>query len=125
MARPKKFTDEVVGKLEYAFMKGFNITEACNYAEISRDTYYEYLKKNQDFSDKMERAQTNLQRRAKINLAEAIENGDLGESKYYLERKCKDEFSSKQEIQHSGNMNVNNPMSGLTTEELRKLIDGG
>lgn len=125
MARPKKVTEEVVGKLEYAFSKGFNVTEACNYAEISRDTYYEYLKKNKGFSDKMERAQTNLQRRAKINLAEAIENGNLEESKYFLERKCKDEFSSKQEIQHSGSVNVNNPMSGLTTEELRKLIDSG
>lgn len=125
MSRPKKITDEVVGKLEYAFSKGFNVTEACNYAEICRDTYYEYLKKNKGFSDKMERAQTNLQRRAKINLAEAIESGDLEESKYYLERKCKDEFSSKQEIRHSGNMNINNPISGLTTEELKKLIDSG
>jgi len=125
MGRPTKFTDEIVGKLEYAFSKGFNITEACNYAEINRDTYYEYLKKNKGFSDKMERAQTALQRRAKINLAERIEGGDIDESKYYLERKCKDEFSSKQEIQHSGNMNINNPMSGLTTEELRKLIQSG
>ncbi|MBQ8300736.1 MAG: hypothetical protein IJX57_02050 [Clostridia bacterium] len=125
MGRPTKFTDEVVNKLEYAFSKGFNITEACNYAEISRETYYNYLEENQEFFDKMERAQTALQRRAKINLAERIEGGDIDESKYYLERKCKDEFSSKQEIQHSGNMNINNPMSGLTTEELRKLIQSG
>ncbi len=125
MARPKKVTDELVRKLEYAFSKGFNVTEACNYAEISRETYYSYLEKNREFSDKMERAQTALQRRAKINLAERIESGDLDESKYYLERKCKDEFSTKQEIQHSGNMSINNPLSELTADELRKLIDSG
>lgn len=121
MGRPRKITKEVVGKLEYAFMKGFNISEACDYAEISRDTYYEKLKQSKEFSDKMDRAKTNLQRRAKINLAEAIECGDLNESKYYLERKCKDEFSIKQEINLSGE--INNPLAGLSTEELKKLVD--
>lgn len=121
MGRPRKITKEVVGKLEYAFMKGFNISEACDYAEISRDTYYEKLKQSKEFSDKMDRAKTNLQRRAKINLAEAIEGGDLNESKYYLERKCKDEFSIKQEINLSGE--INNPLAGLSTEELKKLVD--
>ena len=125
MARPRKINEEVVGKLEYAFMKGFNVTEACDYAEISRDTYYDNLKKNKKFSDRIERAKTNLQRCAKLNLAEAIESGDLDESKYYLERKCKDEFSPKQEIQHSGTMEINNPMANLTTDERRKLIGDG
>lgn len=125
MGRPRKITKEVVGKLEYAFMKGFNISEACDYAEISRDTYYEKLKQSKEFSDKMERAKTNLQRKAKLNLAEAIESGNLDESKYYLERKCKDEFSIKQEINLSGEVNNSNPFEGLTTEELKKLIHDG
>ncbi len=95
MGRPRKITKEVVGKLEYAFMKGFNISEACDYAAISRDTYYEKLKQSKEFSDRMERAKTNLQRKAKLNLAEAIESGNLDESKYYLERKCKNEQSKE------------------------------
>ncbi len=125
MGRPRKITKEVVGKLEYAFMKGFNISEACDYAAISRDTYYEKLKQSKEFSDRMERAKTNLQRKAKLNLAEAIESGNLDESKYYLERKCKDEFSVKQEINVAGEINHSNPFEGLTTEELKKLIHGG
>lgn len=125
MGRPRKITKEVVGKLEYAFMKGFNISEACDYAAISRDTYYEKLKQSKEFSDRMERAKTNLQRKAKLNLAEAIESGNLDESKYYLERKCKDEFSVKQEINVAGEINHNNPFESLTTEELKKLIHGG
>ncbi len=125
MGRPRKITKEVVGKLEYAFMKGFNISEACDYAAISRDTYYEKLKQSKEFSDRMERAKTNLQRKAKLNLAEAIESGNLDESKYYLERKCKDEFSVKQEINVAGEINHSNPFESLTTEELKKLIHGG
>lgn len=125
MGRPRKITKEVVGKLEYAFMKGFNISEACDYAAISRDTYYEKLKQSKEFSDRMERAKTNLQRKAKLNLAEAIESGNLDESKYYLERKCKNEFSVKQEINVAGEINHSNPFESLTTEELKKLIHGG
>ena len=125
MGRPRKITNEVVGKLEYAFMKGFNISEACDYAAISRDTYYEKLKQSKEISDRMERAKTNLQRKAKLNLAEAIESGNLDESKYYLERKCKDEFSVKQEINVAGEINHSNPFESLTTEELKKLIHGG
>lgn len=106
-------------------MKGFNISEACDYAAISRDTYYEKLKQSKEFSDRMERAKTNLQRKAKLNLAEAIESGNLDESKYYLERKCKDEFSVKQEINVAGEINHSNPFESLTTEELKKLIHGG
>ncbi len=122
MPRPKKVDNAVVGKLELAFMKGLNITEACDYAEISRDTYYKYIKDDRAFSDKMERAQTSLQRKAKINLADEIESGNIELSKYYLERKCKDEFSVKQQVELSGGISPN-PFEGLTTEELRKLID--
>ena len=35
---------------------------------------------------------------AKLNIVEAIENGDTDLSKWYLERRNKDEFSLKQEI---------------------------
>ena len=125
MARPKKMNDIVVGKLEWAFMKGFNVCEACDYAEISRDTYYDNLKKNKKFSDRIERAKTNLQRCAKLNLAEAIESGDLDESKYYLERKCKDEFYQKQGVELSGKMEFKNPYAELTIDELKKLVDDG
>ena len=68
--RPKKLTEEIVGKLIYAFQKDFNVSEACNYAGISRDTYYEWCKNKKGFSDKMEQARSNLKRKAKVKLAE-------------------------------------------------------
>ena len=36
---------------------------------------------------------------AKLNVTEAIENGDVDLSKWYLERRNKDEFSQKQQIE--------------------------
>ena len=93
MGRPTKMTDETVGKLEQGFKYGFNITEACSYAEISRLTYYRWIDKGTQFRNRMNRAQTALQRKAKTNLAEAINSGDIETSKYYLERKCGEDFS--------------------------------
>ena len=98
MGRPTVMTDAVVSKLEYGFMKGLNVTECCHYADISRNCFYEYLEKNPDFKDRIEELKSNPSTRAKLNVVEAIENGDTDMSKWWLERKNRDEFSVKQEI---------------------------
>lgn len=41
---------------------------------------------------------------------------------FWLKNRKPLEWRDKQEITHEGNMNVNNPLKGLTTEELKKLI---
>lgn len=96
--RPTVMTDEIVGKLEYGFMKGLNVTECCHYADISRSSFYDYLEKNPSFSDRIEELKSNPSTKAKLNVVEAIENGDTDLSKWWLERKNKDEFSTKQEV---------------------------
>lgn len=125
MARPKKITKEILRKLEEAFLLGLSDREACLYADLATSTFYDYCKEHKGFSERKELLKDNMKMQSKINIANKINKGDIDLSLWYLERKCKDEFSSKQEIQHSGNMSINNPMSGLTTEELRKLIDSG
>lgn len=40
--------------------------------------------------------------RAKINIAKTMEKGDVELSKWYLERKARDEFGNNQKIEHSG-----------------------
>jgi hypothetical protein len=97
--RPTVMTDAIVSKIEYGFMKGLNVTECCHYADISRNCFYEYLEKNPDFKDRIEELKSNPSTKAKLNVVEAIENGDTDLSKWWLERKNKDEFSLKQEIQ--------------------------
>lgn len=98
MGRPTVMTPEIVGKIEYGFMKGLNVTECCHYADISRQAFYDYLEKNPDFADRIDELKSNPSTRAKLNVVEAIENGDTDLSKWWLERKNKDEFSLKQEI---------------------------
>jgi hypothetical protein len=106
MGRPTVMTPEIVGKIEYGFMKGLNVTECCHYADISRQAFYDYLEKNPDFSDRIEELKSNPSTRAKLNVVEAIENGDTDLSKWWLERRNKDEFSLKQEVSADVNSNV-------------------
>ena len=98
VGRPTIMTDAIVSKLEYGFMKGLNVTECCHYADISRNCFYEYLDKNPEFKDRIEELKSNPSTKAKLNVDEAIENGDTDLSKWWLERRNKDEFSVKQEV---------------------------
>ena len=50
-------------------------------------------------------------------------NPDTTAQIFWLKNRRPDKWRDKQNIEHSGSMDVNNPMKGLTTEELRKLID--
>jgi hypothetical protein len=41
---------------------------------------------------------------------------------FWLKNRRPDKWRDRQDINHSGNMEINNPLQGLTTDELRKLI---
>lgn len=93
--RPKIITSKIVQKLEQAFREGFSIQKACELSGVGRSTYYDYLDKNQSFSDKMTLAQQWPTEVAKKNIVQAIKRGDISASKWWLERKAKDEFGTK------------------------------
>lgn len=96
--RPTVMTPEVIAKLEDGFLKGLTDLECCLYAGISKDALYDYCNKYPEFSDRKEQLKKQPAVQAKLNILEALENGDKDISKWYLERKSKDEFSLKQEI---------------------------
>jgi hypothetical protein len=124
MARPKKVTKDVVKKLEAGFSMGLSDKEACVYAGISKQTLYNYCEEHEEFLDRKELLKESVKMHAKINLFRQIKiKKDISMSQWYLERKCKDEFSPKQELEYTGNVNINNPFEGLSTEDLKKLAD--
>jgi outer membrane cobalamin receptor len=98
VGRPTVMTEEVVGKLELLFAKGLSDREACLIANIHPSTLYDYCNINPEFAERKELLKEQVKTQAKLNVAEAIENKDVDLSKWYLERKGKDEFSTKQEI---------------------------
>lgn len=98
VGRPTVMTDVVIGKLEMLFAKGLSDREACLIADIHPSTLYDYCEKNPEFAERKELLKEQIKTKAKLNVAEAITNNDVDMSKWYLERKAKDEFSTKQTI---------------------------
>ena len=58
VGRPLKVDTNVVSRLVTAIQTNSNITDACRYAGISRDTYYRYMN-NEVFAEKMAIAKEN------------------------------------------------------------------
>lgn len=99
VGRPTVMTDDVLQKLEYAFIHGLTDLEACLYADIGTTTLYNYCEENPQFRERKEELKQHPTAKARLNVTEAIENGNEDLSKWWLERKAKNEFSTKQEIQ--------------------------
>lgn len=118
--RPTVFTKDTLQKLEAAFIVGYSDEKACFIADISTSALYEYCNKNPKFKERKELLKSTPELNAKRNIAEGIANGDVDLSKWYLERKCKEEFSTKQDVGVSGS--INNPFENLTTVELKELV---
>jgi hypothetical protein len=100
----KPITDSpVVKKLIEAFRLDSTINEACAYAGISKPAFYDYLGKSPDLAFEIDKAREFLKLQARNAVGIAIsENKDVKAAMWYLERKVKNEFSTRQELTGAG-----------------------
>lgn len=103
---PWKITKEVLQKLEEWFILWFTDTEACLFADVPSSTFYDYCKLNPDFSEKKELLKKQPNMTAKKNWIDKINKWDYIASKEWLERKAKDEFSLKQEVDQNNTWEI-------------------
>lgn len=104
--RPSVMTEQTIQKLEQGFMYGFTDREACLYADIAPATLYNYCEKHPEFLERKELLKERPKMRAKIVVVNDIQRDDVATSKWYLERKAKDEFSALQGIEHTGQVEL-------------------
>lgn len=108
IGRPSKMTEETVKKLEEAFALDTSDEKACFYAGISRQTLNTYQNQHPEFLDRKHELKARPVLKAKANLLNALNGKDpkgrdidfktvVETSKWYLERKCRDEFAVKVE----------------------------
>lgn len=112
VGRKTKMTEIVVKKLEEAFAMGCTDDEACIYANISRQTLYTYQNNNKEFLDRKE-----LLKQTPILLARqtVIESLKIPQTaQWFLERKKKDEFTARQEIEHNVNVKLDDMRKELS-----------
>ena len=115
---------EAVGILIDAFNIGMNITQSCHQAGISRDTYYEWIKKDKVLSDRIAKARSNPERLVKATLFMKLQKeslrlneddeADVPTTRWWAERKLRDEFSIRTE-------NIN---TEITVEDIHKKLNG-
>ena len=95
--RKTVMTPEIINKLEQAFSMGCSDLEACLYADIGKTTLYNYQNENPEFVERKEKLKEKLVLKARTVIAESLNKQDENTAKWYLERKKKEEFSTKVE----------------------------
>ena len=83
--RPTKMTPERVQKLEQAFLMGCTDVEACLFADISKQTLYNYQEQTPEFIDRKESLKSNPVMKAK-----GIQMNDLNDGNSQIAQKVID-----------------------------------
>jgi len=94
--RPPIMTDDTIKKLEEVFALGGSDSEACFYANISKQTLYNYQKEHPEFVDRKEALKEKPILKARQTVVKALD--DPKDAQWFLERKRKDEFSLRSEL---------------------------
>ncbi|NIQ13323.1 MAG: hypothetical protein GTO02_02600 [Candidatus Dadabacteria bacterium] len=83
------------------------VTTACKIAEISRTQFYQWLKDDEDFSDKVKEMENITLDFVESQLHKQIKEGSTSATIFYLKTKGKVRgYIERQEIDHSGNVNL-------------------
>lgn len=105
--RPTKMTPECIKKLEQAFACDMNDLQACQFAGITDQTLDNYEKKHPEFLGRKKLIRENIKVKAKMNVAQKVEDGDYDASKWVLERRDEDyKPKQKSEVEVSGHKSL-------------------
>src|SRR5690625_4919125 len=138
-------TKEGLLKIEGWARDGLTDEQIAQNMGISRSTLNEWKNKYQDISDTLKKGkevvdlqvENALLKRAlgykydevTYEFGEEVKRvrkeviPDTTAQIFWLKNRRPDKWRDKQDIEHTGNMNVNNPFADLTTDELKKLIN--
>lgn len=96
MPRPTVMTPAVIAKLEEAFAWGCTDREACLWAGIAEPTLYLWQEKNPKFIERKEALKDTPILDSRMTVSRAVKR-DPDMAMKYLERKKKNEFSTRAE----------------------------
>jgi len=97
-----KDVKDVLAKLEQAALINAPVAEMCFYADISQFQYFRYIEKHPKFRERLNMFRERLALKSRQNIATQIEGGDVGLSKWMLERTKPDEYGETLKLDHGG-----------------------
>lgn len=121
VGRPTEISPEKVQKLEEVFAIDWTIDEACFYADISKQTYYNWIEKNPDLLTRFEALRNKPVLKARQEVIKWLVNNPEFAMKY-LSKKKRDEFWERIDMNHSGRIWHDVNIDDLTVEESLEFI---
>jgi transposase-like protein len=94
-----KKTLEVITLLKQAFSIGATDEEACKHAGICTATLYVWRNEDEKLAEEFDRLKNNPILKAKKTIVDNL--GDPQNARWYLERKCRNEFAQRVENDHT------------------------
>jgi hypothetical protein len=83
------------------------VTTACKMVGMSRETHYRWLREDEEYKEAVDGIADLTLDFVESNLHKQIEKGEVSSTIFYLKTKGKKRgYIEKQEIEHSGNMQV-------------------
>jgi len=104
-----KMTPDCINKLKEAFAIDASIEEACYYADISIQTYYNWKEKNPELFESITRLREKPVLKARQTIVTNLDK--VASAQWYIERKRPDEFSTKTKVEHSGMISDDSALS--------------
>lgn len=96
--RPTRKTPEIVEILLKCLSAGFHVETACGYAKIDKQTFYNWLESDKDFSTQVDFARS----QAVMRLAQKVENADPQGAWKLLKNIAPRLYRDKIEHEHGG-----------------------
>ena len=101
MARPTKFTDDVIRKIEEVAALDGTVEEMAYYADLNADTIYSWLKEKPEFSERINKLRQRPVLKARQTVNKRMEESYVN-AMDYLKRKKKLEFGDSTDITSDG-----------------------
>lgn len=113
-----KLTPETVNKLEEIFALDGTIEEACLFADISRQTYYNWIKDNKEMEERFDILRQTPFLKARRTIEKSLDNPQYAFE--YMKRKKKNEFSERLENTGADGKDLPTPIIKLETNAIQR-----
>ena len=113
--KKQKFTDAYVKKLEEVFAMDGTVEEACYYANISRTSYYNWIKEKPELEEQFNRLRNKPVLKARQEVMKGL--NCYSNAMDYLKRKKKTEFGDNIEIKSNLTLNFDGTFTATSKAE--------
>lgn len=124
--RPTVIDENVIGKLQYAFSCDCTVLEACAYAGIHPDTYYERLKKDKVFADRMDESSRRFMVDVKTRAKELMQTAESESVSWMLIKNALEKrdpnYKPKAEVENNTTVNVSFVGIAMRAKEQRMEV---